>query len=364
MAQHIQYAAHWLSGKHIVVAGGGIAGLAFVRSLDQTWPVELERPRLTMYEKREEKVSPEREGYSISIRSDALSGGMQALQTLGLLDDTLAASITGQHGDRGSMHLWDATWQPILKIKHPEKPPDGLPANHMRIARYVLRQRLIDAMPSNCEAHWSTGCESAGQFDDGRMRVTLSNGSTTDCDLLVAADGANSKIRASLRPNDKLQYAGAVAITGNAKFNNGLPDVIKDNYGMVLGGNGNAMFVSPIDDHSAVWSVSHLESKPCEPIRGAEAVKAKDDILGEARERGRAFMEPFKTLVEATDPQTLQVFNAMDKMPIDHSELKHQPVIFIGDANHAVRTLMGKRVMSIACYAPGVLPKPLNLTCV
>jgi 2-polyprenyl-6-methoxyphenol hydroxylase-like FAD-dependent oxidoreductase len=341
MAQENKSEPHWLSGKHIIVAGGGIAGLAFVRFLDRTWPVDVERPRVTLYEKREQKVSPEREGYSMSIRSDAMSGGMQALQKLCLLNETLAASVTGRNGGRGSMYLWDVNWQPILKFKQPATPPDGLPANSMRIARYILRQHLIDGLPSSCDAHWNISCESAEQLDDGKMRVTLSDGSTTDCDFLVAADGANSKIRASVRPSDKLQFAGAVSISANAKFPDGLPDLIKENHGMVLGGGGSTVFVSPIDEHSAIWSVSFREPKPREPLRGDEAIRAKDEILSEARERGKAFIEPFQTLMAAIDLKTLHVFNAMDKQPINHSELTNKSVVFVGDSNHAVSPFAG-----------------------
>jgi 2-polyprenyl-6-methoxyphenol hydroxylase-like FAD-dependent oxidoreductase len=190
----------------------------------------------------------------------------------------------------------------------------------------------------------------------------------------VAADGANSKIRASLRPKDTLQYAGAVSITGNAKFTDGLPAIVKEDHGMILGGGGNCLFVSPIDDHSAVWSVSFLESKMRKPLQGDDALRAKDEILAEAQERGKAFIEPFETMLAATDPTTLQVFNAVvsiildkttlrdkhcqydfivryeltnfssldqDKQPINHSELTNKSVVFVGDANHAVSPFAG-----------------------
>lgn len=93
MEHEEQHGTHALSGKHIIVAGAGIAGLSFVRALYRTWPVGLKPPRVTLYERREKKVSPDREGYSISIRSDPMSGGMQALQKLCLLN----ADSGGKH---------------------------------------------------------------------------------------------------------------------------------------------------------------------------------------------------------------------------------------------------------------------------
>lgn len=138
---------HPLAGKHIIISGAGIAGLALARALHRTWPQDVPRPRITLYERWKKDISVERGGYSISIRSDALSGGMQALQKLGLLDDVLAASITGQHGGAGSFNVWDANWNPIVTLNPPRTLPDGLAASAMRVARYILRQKLLDALP-------------------------------------------------------------------------------------------------------------------------------------------------------------------------------------------------------------------------
>lgn len=330
-----------LAGKHIIIAGGGIAGLAFARAIDRYWPENVEKPHITLYEKREKVVSREKEGYSMSIRSDAMSGGMQALQKLGILDELLAASITGQHGGAGSFNVWDADWNPILKMKPPKTPPDSLPAPAMRIARYVLRQHLIDTLPESVEAHWGVGCSSAEVLGSGRVRVTLTDGSSSQCDMLIAADGANSAIRAALRPEDTLSYAGAVAITATARFPDGLPGVVKEDHGIALGGDGTSIFASPVDDYSAIWSVSTLESTPREILGSKYIHDHADDIVQEAREKGKNFSQPFDMLLDATDPATLMVMNTMDKQPIDHAQLADIPVVFIGDANHAVSPFAG-----------------------
>lgn len=329
-----------LAGRHIIVAGGGIAGLAFARSIDRYWPENVEKPRTTLYERREKVISRDKEGYSMSIRSDAMSGGMQALQKLGILDELLAASITGQHGGAGSFNVWDAHWNPILKMKPPKVPPDSLPAPAMRIARYVLRQHLVDALPSSVEAHWGVGCSSAA-LENGRVRVTLTDGSSAGCDLLVAADGANSAVRGAFRPKDTLSYAGAVSITATGRFPEGLPDEVKEDHGIVLGGDGTSLFASPIDDYSAIWSVSTLESTPREILGGKYVQDHAEEIVAEAREKGKSLSQPFDRLLDATDPATVMVMNTMDKQPVDHSELEDIPVVFIGDANHAVSPFAG-----------------------
>ena len=140
---------------------------------------------------------------------------LQALQRLGILDEVLAASITGQHGGAGSFNVWDADWNPILRMKPPKTPPDSLPAPAMRIARYILRQHLIDALPESVQAHWGVGCTSAAVLEDGRMRVTLTDGSSSDCDLLVAAgDLRAGALLADLGPEVDAQLPRGLARLG------------------------------------------------------------------------------------------------------------------------------------------------------
>lgn len=56
---------------------------------------------------------------------------------------------------------------------------------------------------------------------------------------------------------------------------------------------------------------------------------------------GKDITEPFKTIVDATDPSTTLVLNAMDKPPSPH-DLKAGPVFFtLGDANYAVSSFVG-----------------------
>lgn len=328
----------WVAGKRIIIAGAGMSGLAFARGLDRNWQSGFPRPEIIIYERDAEKVPVERIGYSMSIRSDAASGGMQALHKLGLLDDALQNMSKPAEGS--AMHLWDTKWQSMLSIRAPTTPPDGLPTPHMRIARHVLRTTLINGLPESATVHWDRGCESAKVLPDGRVEVKLLDGSTDACDLLVVADGASSKIRTSLRPDDSLQFAGAVCISACSRFAPGsVPKPVNRDWGMVAVGDGNGLFAARIDDASAVWNLSYLADKPRDAVRGAHAVKNKDEILAEARRRGKLIGSPFSELVEATDPATLMIFNAMDKPPIKHSG--DQPLIYIGDANHAVSPFAG-----------------------
>lgn len=79
---------------------------------------------------------------------------------------------------------------------------------------------------------WQSQCLGVKLLDDRRLSVTVSSQNKSehliDCDLLIAADGAHSKIRASLRPGDQLRYAGATQIGGLAVFPQDIPNPLAD----------------------------------------------------------------------------------------------------------------------------------------
>lgn len=86
MEPNIKTPTRFAAEKRIIIIGVGIARLAFARALDLYWPPGFPRPGITFYGRDTREVSVEREGCSLSIRSEIASGGMQALQKLGLLD--------------------------------------------------------------------------------------------------------------------------------------------------------------------------------------------------------------------------------------------------------------------------------------
>lgn len=343
------------AGKKIIVVGAGIAGLSLALSLRKQWPDGRPPPSLTIYERESKESILGREGYSLSIRGDALSGGMQALQRMDILERMLPFSLLAASPRTGSFNIWSADWKTLLRVPTTSTSPnqENMPAG-MRISRAVLRRVMIDAVCETNHIVWDRPCTQASLLSDGKTRVHFRDGSTDDCDILVVADGASSKIRAQLRPDDVLQFTGIVSISGTATFPDGeIPWPVDADWGGVVGGGGIGLFVSPVDTSRALWSLSYSSATPRDRLRQPLAEREVSSILDEALERGQVFCEPFPSLVRATDPATLMVFNAMDKQPFPHkptsttsvgseSESGRRAVpIFIGDANHAVSPFAG-----------------------
>ncbi|RDL37663.1 Uncharacterized protein BP5553_05096 [Venustampulla echinocandica] len=336
--------APFIAGKKIIVAGGGIGGLAFATALSKQWASvdpSITPPTIIIYERDAENAGIEREGYSMSIRSDGVSAGMQTLRKLGILDSCLATSITGIQENPGSFVLWDQNWNEIMRAKVDKKAWSGLPVPHMRIARNELRGQLLQAVPESTTVRWGTACTGAAKLSNGKISVQLSNGKLDECDLLIAADGSGSKIRGCLRPDDKLNFAGAVQVIGNAVFpDSKVPSPVDRDWGLYLNETGTGCFLSPIDEYRAVWSISYRTAEPRKTLKHPLSSDQYQGIIKEVLERSKTFKEPIPTLINATDPLTIKELNAYDKQPFAHNA-SNMNVVFIGDSNHAVSPFAG-----------------------
>ena len=79
----------------------------------------------------------------------------------------------------------------------------------MRIMRAHLRRALLDRLPSDCVQYGKLAQFAVPAAKPGEpVQLSFADGSTAECDLLVVADGANSKLRTALLPNERGRYAG------------------------------------------------------------------------------------------------------------------------------------------------------------
>jgi 2-polyprenyl-6-methoxyphenol hydroxylase-like FAD-dependent oxidoreductase len=323
---------HFLSGKKIIVAGAGIGGLTFCIALQQLIDEKIEPPAsITVYERDASADAIGREGYSLSIRGDPLSGGMQTFQKLGILDEMIAESNPGTY-----FTLFNNDFSPLMEVKTP--PVEGLSQPSMRIARSKLREILIKNVPSSVLINWNCGVKSAHELEDGQVLVDLADGTQQQCHLLIVADGSNSVIRKVLRPEHVLNFAGAVSLTARTHALEKLPSPLDKTFGGVIGGDGHFAFVASSDRTSALWSISYLSDTPRQSkAAGTMTDEEIDDILAEAKERSKAFSEPMPTLLKETLRSSVAIFNANDMIPFRNNG----SVIFIGDAQHAMSPFAG-----------------------
>ena len=156
----------------IAIVGAGLGGLALARVL------HVHGIDAVVYE-REPSRDARDQGGMLDIHS-----GQQALREAGLIDRFHAiARPEGQ-----DMRLLEPDGTLLLQ----EDTPDDAPSLRPEIDRADLRDLLLDSLPEHV-VRWGHAFESA---DNGVVR--FADGSTATYDLLVGADGAQSRVRALL----------------------------------------------------------------------------------------------------------------------------------------------------------------------
>jgi 2-polyprenyl-6-methoxyphenol hydroxylase-like FAD-dependent oxidoreductase len=326
---------HFLSGKRIIVSGAGIGGLTFCIALQQfldKTSEKIEPPPSIIVHERDTSVDPVgREGYSLSLRGDPLSGGMQTLNKLGILDEMINESNPGTY-----FTLFNNDFSPLIQMRTP--PIEGLSRSSIRIARAKLREILVKNVHSSIPIKWDSAVKSVKELENGNVLVDLSDGTQEECHLLIAADGANSAIRRLIRPEHQLHFTGAVSLTGRTHALDKFPSPLDKTFGGAIGGDGHFLFVASSDRTSALWGVSYLSPTPRQAKSpGTMTDEEIDEILEEAKQRTKVFSEPLPTLLKATLRSTVAIFNANDLKPFRN----HGSVIFIGDAQHAMSPFAG-----------------------
>ncbi|PHH61701.1 hypothetical protein CDD81_8046 [Ophiocordyceps australis] len=384
----------FVAGKTIFIAGAGIAGSALAASIAHLCNPAFPPPTVILFDRDPPHASQQRSGesYTLSLSAYSEAGGLVVLRHLGLLDRVLARAAAGRRADGsdGSFKIWDRDWSE--RERTPRQAVLGVPTPSLRISRKQLRQVLHELVESWDHGHieWNTRCVAAERLESGRVRVRLlrqqssSSSSSSfspkaegqqqkaegqqqktegqqqktegqqqeaeiqhlDCDLLIAADGANSQLRALFRPNDTLQYTGRVLRLALSRLDAAAapPSPLHSarDWGFMLSDKDTSCFFSPADDNTILWAVGSKEPSPAPEMQrqcssSARAVVARAHRLGHG-----LFAEPFDSLVKATDLDTVMCINARHKKPFCHNDqLLALPIVFIGDSNHAQSPFSG-----------------------
>ncbi len=156
----------------IAIVGAGLGGLALARVL------HVHGVDAVVYE-REPARDARGQGGMLDIHS-----GQRALHEAGLIDGFHAIA----RGEGQDMRLL----QPDGTLLLQEDTPDDAPLLRPEVDRTDLRDLFLDALPDGV-VRWGHAFESAG---DGVLRFT--DGRSAPYDLLVGADGAQSRVRALL----------------------------------------------------------------------------------------------------------------------------------------------------------------------
>ncbi len=295
----------------VVIVGGGIAGSALSIALAR-------RGIKTTLIEREARWTPLSSGLFIYCN------GLQALDRLGVLDDIRQSGWVSPDG--GNLYL-TADGEKITRTIYPQI-GDTIPAI-VGMRRVELHRVLASALErQGVTVRLGVTVTAIDDKDPARpVSLTLSDGSTLTCDLLVGADGIRSQIRTHLFGALEPTYTGFGVWRSTHKKPASIDEKI------MLMGVGTRLGIMPISrDELYMFGTTREPGKPYYP---------RDTWAKEMRAKFAAFKGPTEALLaEITQPE--QVFYTSVEevhLPLPWSRGR---VVLIGDAAHSSSPFMGQ----------------------
>ncbi|NLU73942.1 FAD-dependent oxidoreductase [Streptomyces sp. HNM0575] len=202
----------------------------------------------------------------------------------------------------------------------------GLP--QVPVLRATLQNVLFqEAVDAGAEVRLGTALRGYAQ-DGGRPSAHLSDGSILESDVLVAADGLNSVVRAAMLGDGPPRYLGYTSVRGRVVGSPLHPQAF------VINGQGVQIFVAPADGDTLYWTAK-ITAPPGEwPAMGQEGA------LAALLERIAGWHEPVADMIRSASPADLAVTDIHDRDPVPC--WVDGRVALLGDAAHPMAPAMGQ----------------------
>jgi len=303
--------------RRLVIAGGGIGGLAAAVALDRAGE------DVSVYERAPAFCDV---GAGMSLWPNAT----RILRKWGLLDKVLALGEPVTHFD---LLCPDGSTLSEIPMGRADSPAVCL---HRADLHRVLRQALN---PEKLVANH--GLASFSQADNGRVTARFTDGSEVEADGLIGADGVGSAVLSQLNTCASPVYRGYTIWRGIAR------DVRVGKRGHIseTWGSGRRFGIMPLGKDLVCWYATHNgpAARPDGPLG------RKHEIL----DLFRGWHDPVASLIEATDPETILKNDARDRAPL--RRWTHGNVTLLGDAAHPITPNVGQgacmAIEDAACLA-------------
>ena len=178
-----------------------------------------------------------------------------------------------------------------------------------------------------------------------RVTARFADGSTATADVLIGADGANSRVRGQLLPQARRVDTGVVAVAGRYPLSPesaaALPPVLTGRTNLVLPRGRGSLFTAvwrrAAGDSTdyAIWGFSDAADRfpaDVDKLDGAELRHLVTDRI-------RGWSPAFRRLVECSDPATVNALRVKSAAPVDPWPTGR--VTLLGDAIHNMTPMAG-----------------------
>ncbi|WP_067805453.1 FAD-dependent oxidoreductase [Nocardia beijingensis] len=294
----------------IAIIGAGLGGLALARVL------HVNGIDAVVYE-REPARDARGQGGMLDIHSGT---GQRALREAGLIEQFHAIA----RGEGQDMRLLEPDGTLLLQ----EDTPDDAPLERPEVDRADLRALLLDSLPEGV-VRWGRAFESA---DNGVLR--FADGSTATCELLVGADGAQSRVRPLLTDARPAHIGQNVVELGIPDIDRTHPDLAamvgRGNYWVL--GNGLSLAAQRNGDGRVRIGLSFYNTG--EDWFATSGIPFEDPAAARARliELLSGWHERFIALIAACDDAVVP--RSITTLPVGLTWPSTPGVTLLGDAAH------------------------------
>lgn len=332
-----------MSNLKVMIIGAGIGGLCLAQGLREAGVA------VTVYERTRSRTDW-LQGYRIHINPN----GSRALRAC-LPPHAWQAFLETVSVDDGGFGFTTERLDDLLRFTAGDIAPKGEPADrHYGVSRISLREVLLSGMDDVVQlGREFTHYEIAA---DGRVTAHFTDGGTATADVLIGADGANSRVRGQLLPHAHRIDTGIVTIAGKHRLADAaLPRALTQDVNLVMPKGSGSLFTAVwhpdpraiaaqgapqeflLDNTSpyVLWGYTETAAMLPADVESLSGVDLRRLVL--ARVTGWA--QSLRDLIGGSDPQTLNAIRIRSASPVGAWETG--PVTLLGDAIHNMTPMAG-----------------------